>query len=793
MKFHLARVLSRVHEGLLLGLVFLLPLFFLPWTLDVLEVNKQTLLLIVTSLAVLCFVGRVLHEREVTLVSGWQNVLPLLVLAVTFLSALFSIGGATSWLGGSSVEYQSVFTITALTALFYLLTHTIRKETLERRLFAVLLLSGSLVLLLSCFNLFGASLFPWTFLQGPAFNTVGTVNALGVFAVVISVLGQALWLVSGRKDREVFLDGWKGSVEKGLIVFLTISTLLLLLALDFWALWVLVLVGSGMLFLFGLLRASEFPETNRFILPMAFVIVAVFFLFLPRPFRLSLPVEVTPSISTSWNIVEDTWSEHSMLLGSGSGTYAFDYARFRSADVNQTVFWNTRFDRGHSYALTVLATLGILGGMALLLMVLGLLAGSLRVLLKERDHVIWKLHFVLLSAWTTLGVSAFLYSWNLTLQFLFFVLSALLASQSLRGRTVKLRNSPRVNLTFSFLFVLFSIGMLTLLFVSVERQMAESAFAKAVRLDRSRVSIDEVIVHLDRAVTLNQFNDTYQRNLSQALLYRANELVMGRSNGMLSEDDTKRLASLSSASINSAKRATDLSPYNVLNWRVRADVYRELMSLVSGADQFAKLSYERAILLEPNHPEGPTGLARVHLAGAIVASQLAGSEDATTRKEALQKKNGELASAEEQLNRAIELKPDYAPAHFYLALVYEEQGKLNEAFAKLDAIRKYNPADVGVAFQLGQLAMRLERYDRAKSEFESAIKLQPDFLNAHWFLASVYEIEGDLDSAIAEIQFIQKTEPEHPLVVARLKRLLEGKVKASLPEPLEEGEEVVVP
>jgi len=184
---------------------------------------------------------------------------------------------------------------------------------------------------------------------------------------------------------------------------------------------------------------------------------------------------------------------------------------------------------------------------------------------------------------------------------------------------------------------------------------------------------------------------------------------------------------------------------------------------------------------------------RVHLALALRAGQLAQSEDEGVQKEAGQTQNAELASAEERLNQAITLKPDYAPAHFYLARVYEEEGRLDEAFAKLDAIRKYSPLDVGVAFQLGQLALRMERYDRAKSEFESAIKLQPDFLNAHWFLASVYEIQGDLDAAIKEVQVIQKTESENPLVTARLKRLEEGKLRATLPDPLEDGGDTVIP
>ena len=785
MKRSLLQTLDTLNKVLVLGLVGLTPMFFLPWSLDVLEINKQTLLLIVVSLVVISYVGRILYDKHTMVMRGWQNILPAVLLFGVFLSALFSIGGSVSWVGGSSQEYMSFFSIAALTVLFYVVTHLFNNEIMERAFFAVLVFSGAIVLLLALLNILGLSILPWEFLQGNTFNTIGTINALGVFAVVVSVLGQALWLVSGRGEREVLLSGWLGSLQKALILFTTFVTLFLLLAIDFWALWVLVLIGAGILFMFGILRAQEFPQTSRFILPMLMVVLAVFFLFLPRPINLSLPVEVTPTVSSSLDITQETFREHSYLFGSGPGTYAFDYAQFRAEDINQTAFWDVRFDRAHSYFLTLLTTSGIVGALAFVLMLLALLAGGLKTLLKDKDHTTWKMHFVLMSTWLVLVVSGFLYSWNFTLQFLFYVLSAILAAQFLRAQHVRLKQSPRLGLVFSFIFVVFSIGVLTIFFVTIQKHSAESAFAKAVRLDRSNVSIDAVVNKLDKAATLNKHNDIYYRNLSQSLLYKLNDVVE-------TQGDAQTIQLLTTASINSAKHATDLSPYNVLNWRMRGMVYRELMPFVSGADQFAKLSYERVKQLEPNNPIGYVGLARTNLSTASIASQLTGAEDEAVRTQARQRVNAELASAEEELQAAIALKPDYAPSHYYLALVLENQGRLNEAFAKLDAVRQYNPYDVGVVFQLGQLAMRMEHYDRARLEFEHAVTLSPEFANARWFLASIYELEGNLDEAIEQIEVIAELQPDNPVVLARLQRLEEGKLKASLPEPLEDEVEIEV-
>lgn len=792
MKRSLSHVLNIFIEWVLYLLVFLLPITVLPYSLDVLELNKQTLLVVLASLLALAFIGRVLYEKKVILRRGWQNVLPVLFVLGVILSALFSLAPYTSWIGGMSLQYESVLSVLALFVLFFTITHTIDHETRERRLFAVLLLSASVVAFLFLCNLFGASLFSADFLQSTSFNTIGTSNALGVYLLVMSVFGQALWLVSGREHREVLLAGWKGAVEKGLIIFLTFTTAFLLLALDFWALWVLGLVGTGTLFLFGLVRANEFPRTTRFTAPMILAVLSIFFLFLPRPYSAGLPIEVTPSFQASLQIMRGTWAEHGAVLGSGPGTYAFDYSASRPADVIQSSFWDVRFDRAHSYLLTLFTTQGLLVGVTFLLFLLGMFLASLRKLMIEREHTAWKLHFVLLSTWMTLAVSAFLYSWNLTLLTLFFLFSALLASQFLRRQTVVLKESPRASLGFSFLFVLFSIGVLTLLFMTVNRHLAEASFARAVRLDRSQVSIEYVTSQLETSVRLNRLNDVYARNLAQSYLYQLSDRFTSIQGGVTTDEDARVLQALASMAIDAGRRSTDLSPYNVLNWRMRGTIYRELMSLVDGVGALAVTSFERAIHLDPVSPVGYVDLARTHLASASLSATLEGSADANVAKQAKANQQLELQLAKDALDHAILLKPDYAPAQFYLAVVLEASGQIEEAFAKLDAIVLRNPSDVGAAFQMGQLSMRLQRYDRAEAEFLRAIELSPEFANARWFLASVYEIQGRLSDAISEIQKVASLLPDEPIVNARLKRLEEGKKQAEVPPPLPEDENTVI-
>ena len=80
----------QVSDGILVFLSFLLPLFFLPWTLDVLEEQKQTLLVVLVSFALFFKVGGLLVQKKISLRLEGLLFLPFFFLSSVFLSALFS-------------------------------------------------------------------------------------------------------------------------------------------------------------------------------------------------------------------------------------------------------------------------------------------------------------------------------------------------------------------------------------------------------------------------------------------------------------------------------------------------------------------------------------------------------------------------------------------------------------------------------------------------------------------------------------------------------------------------------
>ena len=786
----LAEHLRTTARGLIYIMGFLIPLFYLPWTLDLLEINKQTLFVFLTFAAALLWLGSMMAERRVRIRRGWMNLLPLVLVLTFALPALYSVAPYLSWLGMGQQSYTSVLTFVAGAVLFYVVADLFQERSTHRLIHTVLLLSSFLVGLIGFTSLYGVSLLPGRVRDIAAFNTIGTPNALALFLSTMTVFSIAAW-ISHRKGDSMLHDGWLGVVERILAIALSFITFLVLAAIDFHLSWFVFVAGMGILFVFALFRSKYFPSLLRLALPLVLLLCALPFWFWLDPTPPSaLPLEVSLNAATSLDIADKALSEYGSSYGSGPGTYVFNFTQFHGLGLNETDLWSTRFDRANSHVLTLLPTIGYLGIGLLAVFVLVLLARALYQVLKPHSRDEWLESFLHLCPWLMLMIIAFVYPWNFSFTFLFLFFSALIASQVLRKPAEKsFEQQPAFALVTTGLFAGGALLFLIAIFLTTQLYAAEIAFAKAVRTDRAGGETETIVSYLDRAATLNQFNDTYYRTLSEALLLRVGEELSGvQAATELSGEGQQYLQSLMAASVNASVRATDLSPYNVLNWITRAKIYRELIPLQSTVAPFAIESYQKALTLEPLNSSHWTAFARTYLVIAEQLALLGAAEDALVREQALIERETVLMNAETALNRAAELRTNYAPAHFYLAITYQMQGRLDDAIGKLESVATYNPLDIGVHFELG--LFYLERLadgdlERARDVLEIVVNLSPSYSNARWFLASVYEQLGDVPSTIEQVEAVLRLNPENAEVQARLDGLLRGERLDEVPEAIE--------
>jgi tetratricopeptide (TPR) repeat protein len=771
-------------------LVFLLPLFVLSFPIEPLELNKQTLFIVLSGAATLCWLGSMFTDKKFKIKKGWINLLPIILLTGFTASALQSTSEYISWFGGSRQEYTSVLTIAAGTLLFYTIVNIFGERKQHKQMHAVMLASATIVALLATIETLGGGVL--TKIHESIFYTVGPLSSLVVYLVVINSFFITSWVCHKKKDSLLF-DQVHGLAQRFGIFVILLSTIFFLFTLDYTPVWLLFAGSMFWIFVTAFFRANDIQNKKRLWIPAIFGIFAVIaMLWLPGVSRFQLPLEVSVNAESSSIIAQSTLKTYSSTYGTGPGTYSLDYAEFHTQGVNETEFWNTNFDRASSFVMTLLPTIGIFGTTLAAVFVGLMLVLILPQITRAKSRDQWLENFIHLSSWLTLVASAFLVSWNMTLVMLLFLLSGLLAAQIMKAQFQKSLTKPSgASILFSITLVGLMVVFVAVVFLTTQRYMAELAFSRAVEIDRDGGKLDEIITQLDRAATLNSKNDTYFRSMGETLILSfAEEVKQIDSIDTLSIESTKYLQSITAAGINALIKSTELSPRQVSNWLSLGFAYKELVPVMGHqASLQAISSYQTATELEPLNPSHWTQLGKAHLVSAQEVKKLTLAVDEDIANNAKEKLTEVITSAENSFLHAIELKSNYAPAHFQLAVVFDEAGRLDDAIGKMESVAQYNQFDVGVFFELGMYYLkRLETGDmeRAQAALERSTKLAPTFSNAHWFLASIYEQQGDISAAVAQIEKVLEINPGNEIVETRLNRLLTGKLNTEIPEALEE-------
>ncbi len=773
------RQLSHIAEAVARWCVYLsvllIPLFYLPWTIDGLELPKQFMLAALAVVGTLTWLGKMLVERRVEFRRSPMNLLVGVYLIIYALAARQSKSRYASFIGDYGQEKAGFLTVVCFALLYFVATNVIRGTKQVRAVLNFALLGSLLTLLEAYLQAFGLRFLPGSAAQSSAFNLIGTSNALGVYAGAAAVMMMGLLLMPEEGK-------WK-LPRRVLMGILGVLALFYVAALDFWGLWLVVVISAGVLVAYGMAKTDKVKQVSMLAIPMALVVIGVLFIFIRFPISLGTPAEVMPSMRASWNIAREALASQP-LLGSGPGTFLYDYAQFRSKDLNGTQFWSVHFDRSSSRLLTILATTGILGLASFLVLALYLMGRT--ALRLWRGHDEWLLTLAVFAGWVALLAGKIFYSSNMTLEFLFWMLTALLVILEWdRWQEAKFENSPRAALTLSFCFIVAIIFSVAGLYLEGQRYVAERYYSQAITRNLQKpADVDASVNDLIRATQLNAQNDLYYRTLSQALTLKTN-LEIQRVGNKPTQDDSRNIAVLAANAVNAGKAATDLNPVNVDDWASLASLYGDLVGSTPGAADAAQNAYAKAIALEPSNPVHYAELGKVLLTMAEADAPRLQGKDETDKAAAKKEINDFLSKAKDNLDKAVTLKPDYAPAHYWMALVLRDMGQTAEAVKRLEIVRASNPNDLGVGFQLAIMYYQNNQKDKAITELERVVALSPQYSNARWYLSAMYEEAGRLDDAIAQVQEVLKYNKDSDTVKQRLDALTAK--KAGQPAPAQPG------
>lgn len=735
-----SKILSRVSRISYYLLILLVPVFFLPFTSEFLEFNKQYLFYALVLVSLLTWIGSSVSERKFEFRRTPLD-LPLLALWVVYLaSTLASKDRQLSFLGNFE-NLNTGFLPVSFYILFYFLSTNIAVNAERIKLvFRMLLASGAIGVIYFVAQYLGLlAKIGWGLkLQNPM---AGLSTHFGFFILFIMLISL----------NEMFSP--KKKLWHDVLWFLAFAVSLLVVAvIGFKLLWIVAAVGLFFLLVFAISRLEEL-RTSWISIGFAVFILALLFTFLGTPSFLTfkLPVEVSLSNAVTWKMATQSLSEGVLrfALGSGPSTFSYVFSQYRPEALNTTFIWNVRFNQGASSFLDFLSTTGFLGVVALLVTFLLALGTILYLWTRRPARNARRVEFSedpdgsMLSAstaiWLSLLLIFFVASMPTVLWMTFILMMAITMtlSRSILAPEAKpwsfsLKTSPQYGLASSFGFILLFSAVVVLGAYLGRFYAANIAYARSIKAINQN-NLEVATKEASRAVNIQPGNVNYNLMLAQAYLLRAvDESVKSGPNVGL-------ITNYLSYAVNGARQATTIAPNYVAGWESLATMYANAVGVAPDANDWVIKSLDKAIELEGSNP--------VHFLRRGNAKVVA----------------KDLDGAKKDYEEAIRLKADYVDAYTSLALLEEAQGNLDSALVHMMDAARLSNQNIDIIFQLGRLAYnRNKEGDMALAEqaFLATLQLNPNYSNSLFSLGLLYERQGKRSEALDYYRRVQRLNPQ---------------------------------
>lgn len=228
------------------------------------------------------------------------------------------------------------------------------------------------------------------------------------------------------------------------------------------------------------------------------------------------------------------------------------------------------------------------------------------------------------------------------------------------------------------------------------------------------------------------------------------------------------------AAIDPLQVALELDPVNLQAHVALGDCY-----LRKGDPAEALAEYHRALSLQNDYAPAFDGLGRAaeasgddekaieHYRKAIDLNP--GFPDAALNL-------GDLYLRERRFNEAIELflsaikvRPDFASAYNRLGVAYAQQRLHNEAIAALRQAQVLERGNPWHPVTIGNIYLELDNFAQAGREFDAALRLDPDYLEAYQSRAALLRRQGRFAEAIRSLDEGLARDVDEPRLTAKMK------------------------
>jgi tetratricopeptide (TPR) repeat protein len=600
--------LDNISLFLLGVLFFIYPIFTLNLTTEPYVLPKQALLIGLGIIIILLQSIKSLLEKSVK-IRRTPFDLPLLIISVVFFaSSLFSVNVMDSITG----FIPFIFAVIS----YFLITNVVKNKSSLLFVKFSLVGGGTILSLISILNFFKIFVYPFDFAKIASFSPLGTLLDSSVYLLLVFLVG----IIEGIK---IFKEK---SAKTDTIVFLTAS--------------IIILVG---------------------------LFISIYQLIVQSP--IILPFET--GFQTAFSAISQDTGRivQSFFLGSGYNTYIVDFFRFKPPQFNLTPIWMYSFYRSSSLILEILATVGVLGILSFIYLFytiikekplyVPLILGIIGIFFIPISFMNLSLFLVILGIFaSTQGLRHLNKYFDLELE----IVALKKGLISFESTEEKKPNKSAALSIISLIIALIFTGFVG--YYSYQYTYANISFQKSL-VAAAKNNGTQTYQNQVNALKAFSLNDSYQRVFSQTNLALATNLANAvQKSGQKADTQTSQtIYTLIQQSINAARTATTISPKTSINWQNLSSIYRSLIGFGQNADQFAILSAQQAILLDPNDPQLYVNLGGIYY-------QL-----------------GLWDNAIQQFQAAINLKSDLANAYYNLGHSLEQKGDYKNALTQYQVVK----------------------------------------------------------------------------------------------------------
>jgi Flp pilus assembly protein TadD len=675
--------LDFIIAGSIALIFFLCPLFFTGIVAQGIGFEKMVLFYFLVLLGVVAWVTKGVVKGELDIKRTPLD-LPLLIFFIIYgIASGFSISVKDSLIGSYGNSAKGLVALIIFILFYYLVVNNLNAKRIRLFLMA-LVSSAALIVIYTLLQLSNHFVLPFDFARAQSFNPLGSLTGLTTFLIII----LPLLVVTVAQAKEIFPKLSQGAVYAIKIVFglITAGSLVILALLNGFTFWPIAVVGIVIVLMFFLAKIIKI-STNNLLIPLAVFLLLIILLVLGNfnIATMNLPSEVSLSRGASWQIAKASIKE-SPLLGSGPSTYYYDFSKFRDIQFNASPLWNASFESASGVVFELIATIGIIGAIVFIIMMLIALSVSFLTIIKGENKEVDSILLGLFASFVCTSLYLLLFAQSNSMLLICAIISILAIAAALvmypeKFKTIKLsfRSSAKYALALSAIFLCVSAGVVILFTMGLKMYLADKYAKASLMAGDLNVKIQD----LDKAIELAPYQDVYYINNANNYMALANQAV---TSGKNQADINNILAK----AIDLGKKAVDLAPNRSSNNELLALVYENASFFTKGALDWAEKSYLKEIELDPNNP---TPNFRLGLINMVRSNSETDPEE----------KKNDLNEAIKRYEEAITKKGDLAAAYYGESIANEKLGNVDKSIEELTKANLSAGDNLDYRFELGRL------------------------------------------------------------------------------------------